>query len=107
MMRETGLADENSSNRSNSGLVRLFADFNNADRKGRLRLNCRGTLDDLEALGVCLCDGLCVVLDDHDELSVRGIVRWDVDDGWVAEIDWSQVVSRVSGIPNRYCEARE
>ncbi len=36
---------------------RIFADFQNADAKGRLRLNCIGTIEDLSHQGTQLIDG--------------------------------------------------
>ena len=42
----------------------LYADFNNADAGGRLRLNCQGTLDDLIAEQIDLREGLNVIVSD-------------------------------------------
>ena len=36
---------------------RVFADFHNADPKGRLRLNCVGTVEDLTCQKISLRDG--------------------------------------------------
>lgn len=68
---------------------RVFADFNNADEHGRVRLNTRGTARDLERLGISLCEGMPLILDDHDDVVAEAIVRWDGVNGWVAEVDWS------------------
>ena len=70
---------------------KLFADFNNADEFGRIRLNTQGTLDDIRALGLTLCDGMHVVLDDDEELVANGTVRYSPTDGWVAEVDWKLI----------------
>jgi hypothetical protein len=52
---------------------RVFADFHNADRLGRLRLNCAGTMGDLAEHGVQLRDGLALDLYSED-LEVEGLV---------------------------------
>lgn len=70
---------------------RLFADFNNLDGRRRVRLNTRGTLDDLAALQISLRDGMQVILDDDDEFIVVAIVRQCPVEGWVAEFDWSTI----------------
>jgi len=71
----------------------LYADFNNTDAKGRLRLNCQGTLDDLAALGRDLKEGVEVTLTDG-ELRVDGTVVASKEEGiWVAVIDWDKVTS--------------
>jgi hypothetical protein len=78
-----------------SYMVTLFADFNNADRLGRVRLITAGTLADLAALKLDLCEGMRVALDDHDELAAEGTVRWSSDEEiWVAEVDWDQIQAR-------------
>lgn len=74
--------------------VRLFADFNNADSEGRVRLNTQGTQNDLFTLGVTLADGMHVILDDGDELSANATVRHCSREGWVAEVDWQAIESR-------------
>jgi hypothetical protein len=83
-------------------MIRVFADFNNADRHGRVRLNCNGTSDDLAALKAERSEGMRVELDDHDEFVVKGTVRWNGAEGWVAEVDWDQLgmglKQRVEGI---------
>jgi hypothetical protein len=72
----------------------VFADFNNSDRLGRIRLNTRGTHDDLQAQSIELYDGMPLVLDDREELTASAIVRWDDQEGWVAELDWSTIYSQ-------------
>jgi hypothetical protein len=70
-------------------MTRLYADFNNADPKGRVRLNCYGTLQDLKKLKIQLSEGMKVILDDNDELSTAGIVEYSKEENiWVAKIDW-------------------
>ena len=60
---------------------KVYADFQNADSQGRVRLNCVGTINDLSAQHVELQDGLLLTLysddaDDNgqsDELLVDGV----------------------------------
>ena len=69
----------------------LYADFHNADVRGRLRLNCVGTVRDLARQGLMLREGLCLRLRD-EELEVDGEVRFSPEEnGWVAVIDWQAV----------------
>jgi hypothetical protein len=37
---------------------KVYADFHNADAKGRLRLNCVGTIEDLARQGITLREGM-------------------------------------------------
>jgi hypothetical protein len=76
---------------------RVYADFQNADPAGRLRLNCAGTVRDLARQGVELREGLALTLysDDTDddgpaELVADGIVERSAE-GWVARIDWDAI----------------
>lgn len=79
---------------------RVYADFHNADPKGRLRLNGAGSLDDLARQNVHLREGLDLDLysddaDDEglaDELSVTGRLQYSRDEQvWVAVIDWNAI----------------
>ena len=79
---------------------RVYADFQNADAQGRLRLNCDGTARDLARQKVRLYDGLVLTLysddaDDQgtpDELEVTGVVQQSAEERcWVARIDWAAV----------------
>ena len=71
--------------------IALYADFNNADREGHIRLNGAGTLRDLARLGPRLHDGLPLVV--HDEgLAADGEAVFSPEEGiWSARIDWSLV----------------
>lgn len=72
---------------------RVYADFHNADKKGRLRLICAGTADDLRQQKVSLKDGL-VLRFYMEEVETTGTVRFSTDeDIWVAEIDWGAITS--------------
>ena len=78
----------------------VYVDFQNADAKGRLRLNAAGTFEDLARHGVRLCEGLLLQLYSEDEgsngragsLRAVGTVEYSTDEGlWVASIDWSAI----------------
>jgi len=67
----------------------IFADFQNADPQGRVRLNTQGTHQDLQRLGLSLFAGMILRLSDGD-LEVDGEVEYSADEQmWVARIDWS------------------
>jgi hypothetical protein len=69
----------------------IYADFNNADSRGRLRLNCIGTTQDLARLGVRLQEGLEVTLHDED-VQAEGKVQYsDEERIWVAKVDWEAI----------------
>lgn len=69
----------------------LYADFNNADADGRVRLNAAGTLRDLARLGVRLRDGLPLTIHD-EELAADGEAVYSPGEGvWAARIDWSRI----------------
>jgi hypothetical protein len=70
---------------------KVFADFHNADAKGRLRLNCIGTVEDLAQQQIVLRDGLSLTLYSED-LEVEGVVQYSTDENvWVAVIDWNAI----------------
>lgn len=70
---------------------RIFADFNNADEQGRLRLNCVGTIEDLSREKIKLQDGQLLAFYD-EELEVNGVVQYSEEESlWVAVIDWKLV----------------
>ena len=67
---------------------RVFADFHNADPKGRLRLNCVGTVEDLTCQKISLRDEQSLILY-SEELEVDGVVQYSKEENlWVAVIDW-------------------
>ena len=79
---------------------KVYVDFHNADCRGRLRLNCVGTMEDLAQQQVALQDGLVLTvysddLDDKgqlDELLVDGVVSFSEEERcWVAAIDWAAI----------------
>jgi hypothetical protein len=64
----------------------IFADFNNQDADGCVRLNTRGTLADIARLSIDLREGLRLVLSDGD-LTAPVSVRSPGSEGvWRAEI---------------------
>jgi len=75
---------------------KIYADFNNADSEGRLRLNVRGSLADLEQLGSDLAPGLEVHLESEDLYCTGVLDRSVEEDMWVARIDWNTVQDRNS-----------
>ncbi len=69
----------------------IYADFNNADASGRLRLNCVGTVEDLSRQGIQLREGLQLTLHD-EELEAEGEAHFSAEEKvWVAAIDLRQV----------------
>jgi hypothetical protein len=79
---------------------KIFHDFQNADSRGRLRLICAGTIDDLVQKKVELRDGLLLTFysDDldadgkPDELLTDGVVAFSAEEQcWVASIDWNAI----------------
>ena len=70
---------------------RVYADFNNADVRGRLRLNCVGTMEDLAGQQITLRERQWLTLYD-EELEVEGQVAFSPEDNvWVALIDWAAI----------------
>jgi hypothetical protein len=70
---------------------KIFADFHNADERGRLRLNCVGTIEDLSHQNIKLKEGQFLTLY-SEELEVDGVVQYSEEESlWVAVIDWTQI----------------
>jgi hypothetical protein len=69
----------------------VYADLQNADSQGRLRLNCIGTIRDLARQKISLHEGLELIVYDGD-LEVEGKVRFSQEEHvWVAVIDWEAI----------------
>ena len=69
----------------------IYADFQNTDVLGRVRLNLFGTMQDLLEQAIELEEGLTLVLSDG-ELSARGkVCHSEAEKIWVAEIEWSEL----------------
>ncbi|HEY9852475.1 MAG TPA: hypothetical protein V6D28_23590 [Leptolyngbyaceae cyanobacterium] len=77
--------------------TKIFADFHNADDKGRLRLNCVGTIEDLSRQNIKLQEGQLLTLY-SEELEADGVVQYSEEESlWVAAIDW-QLIREVEDI---------
>ena len=75
-------------------LTKIFVDFNNADNKGRVRLNTNGTLEDLKNQQIKLYDGIEILLDDGDGLATVGTVKFSEEENiWVASVNWDKLKS--------------
>ena len=69
----------------------IYADFNNADPRGCLRLNCIGTVEELSRQGVQLREGLQLIVHD-EELEADGEAHFSTEEQiWVALINWRMV----------------
>ena len=70
---------------------RVFADFHNADAKGRVRLNCAGTEADIKRQEIVLQDGQSLIIY-SEELEATGVVHYSEEEKlWTAVIDWSAI----------------
>ena len=70
---------------------RVFADFHNADVKGRVRLSCVGTVEDLERQGIVLRERQSLTIY-SEELEVEGVVHYSEEEKlWTAVIDWNAI----------------
>jgi hypothetical protein len=73
-------------------MKKILADFNNADTKGRLRLNLFGGLKRIKDQNIELQENLEVLLDDDEGLRTKGIVQFSNEENiWVALIDWNNI----------------
>ena len=73
-------------------IPKLFADFNNTDRQGRVRLNTNGTFADIKRLNIELKEGMQVFLDDDDTLTTIGNIKYSNEEKiWIAEINWNNI----------------
>ncbi len=65
----------------------VYADFNNADEQGRVRLNTDGTLADLKRYSISLSTGQRLMITDG-EMGTEGIVEFSDDEQiWVLRIN--------------------
>ena len=73
-------------------LEKIFVDFNNADKEGRVRLNTNEAFKDIETKKIMMKAGTNVLLDDHDGLKTIGILEFSQKENiWVAKIDWNKL----------------
>ncbi len=71
----------------------------NADARGRLRLNCVGTVEDIARHHIVLRYGLLLALY-SEELAVGGQVQYSTDENlWVAVIDWNAIREGTAVLP--------
>ncbi len=71
--------------------LRVFADFHNADVKGRVRLNCAGTAADIKRQKIVLRNGQSLIIY-SEELEVEGIVCYSEEEKlWTVVIDWDAI----------------
>jgi hypothetical protein len=72
-------------------MIKLFVDFNNADPHGRIRLNTKGTLEDIINAKIVLRNNMKVTLDDSDGLRILGSIEYSMEEKiWVAKINWNE-----------------
>ena len=70
---------------------KVFADFHNADAKGRVRLNCAGTEADIKRQKIVLQDGQLLIIY-SEELEAAGVVHYSEEEKlWTAVIDWNAI----------------
>jgi hypothetical protein len=73
-------------------LPKIFADFNNADKQGRVRLNTAGSIQDINEIPNGLSVGMQVIIHDQDSLTTTGVIIFSEEENmWVAEIDWQHL----------------
>ena len=73
----------------------IFADFQNADSRGRVRLNTYGAISDTKVHGIVLEENKTVLLDDDDGLQVLGVLQFSTEENiWVAKINWDDLRSK-------------
>jgi hypothetical protein len=76
---------------------RTWVDFHNADQYGNVRLNCVGTQKDLQEQKIELSNGFQLTLYD-EELEIEGVVVYsEIENDWVAQIDWSLLMYKNLG----------
>lgn len=67
----------------------IFADFQNADIHGFVRLNTEGTRADLARVGLTLFEGLRLILSDGELEAEALVMKPGIEGLWRAQIDWS------------------
>jgi hypothetical protein len=70
-------------------MLRIYADFNNCDEQGRVRLNTVGSLRDIDVLQRDMAPGLRVIVYTPDELEVEADLEFDVI--WLGTPDWATI----------------
>jgi hypothetical protein len=70
-------------------LPTIYADFQNADADGFVRLNTDGTRCDLKRAGLALADGLQLHLSDGELRADALVLKPGAEGVWRARIDWA------------------
>jgi hypothetical protein len=70
-------------------MIRIYADFNDQDEQGRVRLDTVGSLRDIEMHRNVLIDGMRVILYTPDEFEVEGILIYD--EMWRGVADYTTI----------------
>ncbi|HIK11094.1 MAG TPA: hypothetical protein IGS52_12625 [Oscillatoriaceae cyanobacterium M33_DOE_052] len=82
--------------------LKILVDFHNADKQGRLRLNCVGTIEDLSRQSVQLQPGHILIVY-SEELEADGVVQYSEEENlWVAVIDWQRIREVEEMMPSNY-----
>ena len=68
-------------------MIRIYADFNHCDDRGRVLLDTVGSVADIKQHGKALVEGMVVLLYMEDELEVQGTLVFDAV--WRANPDFS------------------
>ena len=71
-------------------MIRIYADFNNTDEEGRVRLNTVASLRDIESHRDLMTPGAEVLLYMTSEFEVHGTITWD-GGIWRGVPDWSTI----------------
>jgi hypothetical protein len=75
-------------------LETIFADFNNTDICGRVRLSVTGATQNIKRKNIDMIEGKAVMLDDGDGLKIIGILKFSKEENiWVAEIDRERFIN--------------
>lgn len=75
-------------------MLEIFADFNCADRQGRLRLDVKGAIESISRSNIDLRkSGQEYIFSDGDVSAVGRVVWSEEESIWVGVIDWSEVQS--------------
>src|SRR3989344_8956132 len=72
-----------------SQMIRIYADFNSKDERGRVRLSTAGSRKDIERHRASLKEGLEVILYMADDCEVRGALTYDGI--WLGIPDWNTI----------------
>ena len=75
-------------------LPTIFADFQNADPEGFVRLNTNGTRSDLDRAALSLVVGLRLCLSDGELLTEAVVVAPGTEGIWRTKIDWRSLFSQ-------------